>query len=45
MWAGGMAQVVYHLPGTCEALSSNSSTTKIKKQNKQKRKPKESDDA
>jgi hypothetical protein len=30
-WAGGMSQVVEHLPTKCEALSSNPNTTKKKK--------------
>jgi hypothetical protein len=33
--AGGMAQVVGHLPSKCEALSSNPTTTKKKKKKKE----------
>jgi hypothetical protein len=34
--SGGMAQIVYHLPSTCETLSSNSSIAKKKKKPKSK---------
>jgi hypothetical protein len=36
--AGGVAEVVKHLPSKCEALSSNSSTTKKKKSTVKKKK-------
>jgi hypothetical protein len=36
-WVWGMAQVVKHLPSKCNALSSNSRTTKKKKKHKNKK--------
>jgi hypothetical protein len=34
-WAGGVAQVIQHLPSKCEALSTNPSTTKKKKRERE----------